>query len=52
MPEAQAIPCRRRHQPRRPPPAKIRPWRPAQRLGRRRPKPDQRVKHRSNPRPL
>jgi hypothetical protein len=32
---AQAVFCRRRHQPRRPPPAKIRPGRPAPTMGRR-----------------
>ena len=32
-PETQAIFCRRRHQPRRPPPAKIRPGRPAPAMG-------------------
>jgi hypothetical protein len=32
-PEAQAIFCRRRHQPSRPPPAKIRPGRPAPAMG-------------------
>src|SRR5262249_40316934 len=32
-PEAQAIFCRRRHQPRRPPPAKIRPGSPAPTMG-------------------
>src|SRR5262245_65892607 len=33
LPEAQSIACRRRHQPRRPPPAKMRPGRPAPAMG-------------------